>query len=234
MLDKTDKKKYTTLQMFLDDIHLLVTNAEEYNPTDDEKQIVSKAKALEDFVLSWAHRMRKYERNLLESCENMEKQNEAASDEGSSRGQSNSDKSSTAGSDVDRLNTRRRSKKTQDKNQNENTDQAKEKSRVGDMEEDDNNVDNGNNSGIDSSLLGSNAEVEPILDKDRLQMLSELLLDKTKGFTVDALHAIHVSIYQAIHKNRHIRDKTNLLVEIEKIIVSANPNYCNNDHSDTI
>ena len=59
MFDKVDKKEYLTLDMFLDDIHLIVDNAKEYNPVASGKKILRAGSSLLDEVESTVRRFKK-------------------------------------------------------------------------------------------------------------------------------------------------------------------------------
>eukprot|EP01102_Stenamoeba_stenopodia_P015429 TRINITY_DN5253_c0_g1_i5.p1 TRINITY_DN5253_c0_g1~~TRINITY_DN5253_c0_g1_i5.p1 ORF type:complete len:526 (+),score=122.18 TRINITY_DN5253_c0_g1_i5:275-1852(+) len=52
MLEKVDNEQYLCLESFLDDIRLLVSNAEKYNPPNDPQRIPSRARALLDHTFS--------------------------------------------------------------------------------------------------------------------------------------------------------------------------------------
>ena len=59
MFDKVDRKEYLTLDMFMDDIHLIVDNAKEYNPVASGKKILRAGSSLLDEVESTVRRFKK-------------------------------------------------------------------------------------------------------------------------------------------------------------------------------
>eukprot|EP01103_Thecamoeba_quadrilineata_P006104 TRINITY_DN1582_c0_g1_i1.p1 TRINITY_DN1582_c0_g1~~TRINITY_DN1582_c0_g1_i1.p1 ORF type:complete len:798 (+),score=181.37 TRINITY_DN1582_c0_g1_i1:891-3284(+) len=69
ILKRIDANKYTSLKLFLKDIELLIWNAEEYNPPDNDPQgIVSRSKNLLDYTLTMVHDINS---KLVKACQDI-------------------------------------------------------------------------------------------------------------------------------------------------------------------